>query len=565
MYKKITLFSLFFSIIGIILGLYRDYDSILRSVLAFFDISLISGFEFFRIEGYVWKMFFNLVLLIGGLAYYFTKEKETRLLRFMFSVLFIQYSLFFILRIYSFSTIILKSGDWKLYLSFFGGILLVTFVLYFLYKSILYLNKLKALDYETFVYTESTEIAYFDVNNWVRLFHLILDTFIFVLIAYQLIFFLVRVPFFNVYVQEIGQSFSENTLIIGLSVIFRTIFYFSFESLFGGTPAKFLTESRVVDHSGLKPSTAAILKRTLIRSFPFNGASFLFKGNWHDNYSQTQVCKEKRTGAAGSFYFLLIPLFGFSFFAMNFAERMNEQNMIYESRSKEFQENNIQVVDRLKSLNINSVLQLKNSDSNADERKFLKVNSMTNSYIEFSVLELPKAVTFDNKSIQKELELAKDTLQKIKINKNDLQKMIMNSFEQSPDYYESDKEKFVGITNNTVLKGEYIEKILEVNSPDLIVFGISVYSSSLILQFKNQGIPAEIESVESSDGKIDWIKHNYYPKPFSDYGFIELRGEGENLEKYKLKITVIDNLYRKFVYEISSTDNPQKAAIRLLE
>ncbi|WP_051662688.1 RDD family protein [Flavobacterium sp. KJJ] len=564
MYKKITLFSLFFSIIGIVLVLYRDYNSLLYSILNVFDVGLISRIELFRVDGYVWQMFFNLVLLIGGLTYYITKEKETRILRFMFSALFIQYILFFILRIYSFFTIILKSFDWKLYLSFFTGTVVVIFVLYFVYKSLLYLNKLKELDYETFVYTESTEISYFNVNNWVRLLHLILDSFIFFLIAFQFLFFLARVPFFGIYMQEIGGGYNERTLIIVLSVVFRTIFYFSFESLFGGTPAKFLTESRVVDSSGLKPSASSILKRTLIRSIPFNGVSFLFGANWHDSYSETQVCKEKTTGVVGSFYFLLIPLFVISFYSMNFVGDLYVKSMIYKDGEMTFQENNAKIVTGLKTLSPNSVLVLKNISNDATETKFLKVENISNSEIEFSVLKLQKNITYQNNSIQKQFELAKDTLQKIKINKRDLQKLVLNSFEQSPEYYEDDKEEFTGIAGNAVLKGEYINRIIELNSPDLVVFGVNVDSSNITLQLQNQGIPAEVESIVSSNGKIDWIKHEYYPKPFSMFGAIELRGVGD-VEDYEVNVTVNDSLYRKFTYKISSTSDPRKATIKLIK
>ncbi|PBJ06596.1 RDD family protein [Flavobacterium sp. ACN6] len=564
MYKKITLFSLFVSIIGIFLGFYRDYDSVLYIVLETFNVNLVTGLKFFNLDGYVWRLFFSLILLIGGLAYYFSKEKEVRLLRFMFSALFVQYSLFLILRFYNFFTFLKRDPDWKFYFGFVAATVVTIFVLYFLYKSLLYLNKLKELDYETFVYTESSEISYFQVNNWLRLFHLILDSMLFFLIAYQFIYFLMRSPYLESYLREIASQFSERTLLIILSVIFRTIFYFTFESLFGASPAKFLTESRVVDYLGDKPSNSSIFKRTLLRSVPFNAITFLFKANWHDSYSETQVCKEKRTGITGVVYFLIIPLFGISYITMNSVARIHEKNMMYKSGELTFQESNEKIQPALKILNSNSLLQLRNVDNDTPETKFLKVEQISDSEIQFLVFKLRRGITFTNLSIQKELNLAKDTLQKIKIKKDDLQKMILNSFEQSPEYYEDDKEEFGGISNNPILKGEYIDKVIELNSPDLIVFGISVSSSSLILQLQNQGIPAEVESINSNDAKIDWRKFEYYPKPFSIYGFMELKGVGD-IYNYDLNVTVVDSLYRKFTYKISSKNDPQKATIRLVK
>ncbi len=67
-------------------------------------------------------------------------------------------------------------------------------------------------------------------------------------------------------------------------------YYFFSEGLFGRTPAKLLTGTRVVDLDGARPTLWRIFRRTLSRFFPFEPLSFLTRGTgWHDRWSDTVV------------------------------------------------------------------------------------------------------------------------------------------------------------------------------------------------------------------------------------------------------------------------------------
>jgi len=70
-------------------------------------------------------------------------------------------------------------------------------------------------------------------------------------------------------------------------------YYTFFESLFGRTPAKYITHTLVVDNQGNKPSFNTILLRSLCRHIPFNALSFLGDSGtgWHDKLSKTRVIK----------------------------------------------------------------------------------------------------------------------------------------------------------------------------------------------------------------------------------------------------------------------------------
>jgi uncharacterized RDD family membrane protein YckC len=67
-------------------------------------------------------------------------------------------------------------------------------------------------------------------------------------------------------------------------------YHFLFEYFFGRTPGKFITNTRVTDFDGQKPTAKELFIRNICRLIPFDNLSFLFgdKG-WHDSISETQV------------------------------------------------------------------------------------------------------------------------------------------------------------------------------------------------------------------------------------------------------------------------------------
>lgn len=81
-----------------------------------------------------------------------------------------------------------------------------------------------------------------------------------------------------------------------LAVIIVGLYYIIFESIWGKTPAKFLTRTRVIMETGEKPSSETIFIRTLIRFIPFEPFTFLGSKNprgWHDKWSKTIVIDDK--------------------------------------------------------------------------------------------------------------------------------------------------------------------------------------------------------------------------------------------------------------------------------
>lgn len=117
----------------------------------------------------------------------------------------------------------------------------------------------------------------FDAKPGKRFVNLLLDTFIRFLMTVVIV-----------------VMFGEN---LWITLPFVLVYYLFFESVFGRTPAKWITKTKVVTENGGRPRFTQILGRTLSRFVPFEPFSFL--GNergWHDRWSGTRVVDDRRTG-----------------------------------------------------------------------------------------------------------------------------------------------------------------------------------------------------------------------------------------------------------------------------
>lgn len=247
----------------------------------------------------VWGVLFLIFLLVGLLFYIKSKGKDTRLLSFVFSVLFINNLVIICYKLLFYIFLFKKWETLKPISFFFIPLQIVTTVIYVFiaYKILKSLKSNKELD----IVTTETSVKITDTGKWQRFFHFLIDTFIIALVFLPIIFSV----FTNMVNTDEGiyssSQVSRNILEsrytgIAIFVVLRFIYYPIFEIMFGSTPAKFLTESVVVNHKGEKPSVKDIFKRTLWRNIPFDSVSFLFGKGWHDVMSYTYIVKEKRTG-----------------------------------------------------------------------------------------------------------------------------------------------------------------------------------------------------------------------------------------------------------------------------
>ena len=564
MYKKITLFALLISISGIVLHFYNDINQTLFIVLNQFDYNIIILQEdIFWISGNAWKLLFDIVLFIGAITFYISKEKEIRILRFAFPVLFIGNSYFVLLKLYFIFDSIAKN-NLKDNMLDFAVFVWQIFMFYFLYKSIFYLNKLKMINHAIAAFAGTTETSYFKADNWQRLFHFIFDSVIFGIIGFQFLFVFAHLEETESFFRSIEMLFNRQILPAILVIFFGTLFYFVFESLFQATPAKFLTETKVGDKQGFKVPASIIFKRSLSRNIPFDPLSFLVKANWHDAVSKTVVYKEKQTGVSGWYYFILIPISAITVASVHYWEAKIEKDNRYEYANKILKEKNENILESLKTIDTNTVLKLPTNKFNF-RNVFLKIENVSYTSIEYSILYVEE--TGDNLYIEKGYANSKGKIRRGKLKRTDLQRMILADFKQSFDYYEDDKRPFAGISEIPALKGKYIDGVLALNSPNLEVDDLDdpeFDEKKISLKLRNKGIPAQVISITSENKNVNWNVDDF-PMEFYKYDPIYLQAEGKDIKSYNVKVVVKDSLNKQFTYEISGTKDKKTAKVILLK
>nr|WP_051951721.1 RDD family protein [Flavobacterium sp. ASV13] len=360
--KKIIAFSLFVSVLSLLIGILPLTGigdivfSILRVFTSYIFPSLGGHFKINEMEhSLTIALLFNSLLFASAILFFKSNEKEERLLRFIFSIIFINKCFFALDEVCRIYVIYRDFGTF--YFWVFFSLLLSICLLYFLYKSIKYMNELKIVEYENLKLTESEKGSSFKSSKWQRLLHFIIDNVIFVVFTFN---FLdgTRMIYFNGSFGIIENILGRQNTIWIMLIIFRFVFYFVFETLFSATPGKFLTESRVVDNQGLKPENNFVFKRTLSRYIPFDSISFLFNVNWHDSISHTQVYKEKQTGLNGKIFFLLIPIYLILWLGFHLLGIQEEKKQNFGYSFESFVNERNQVLDGKKVINTNAVLRL---------------------------------------------------------------------------------------------------------------------------------------------------------------------------------------------------------------
>jgi uncharacterized RDD family membrane protein YckC len=258
----------------------------------------------------VFNFLFYIFLLFGSLLYAFKAEKEIRFLRFGFSVIFLSVALYLPFSIFA----LVKSKLIFFSESPYGGILIFSVIFKILLLIYAYLALKKWQNYrnlstETTGEGENASTTLVLATKSQRFFHILLDLLV-VVISFTP--YIGSLSVIGKFLNEIVQKLGEETVILLLLIFARIIYYVFFEALFSATPAKMLTETRVVDFEGEHLGLGRTFKRTLCRFVPFEPFSFFgaYSG-WHDLWSDSYIAKEEQRGMKGGLYrwsFLLMAL-----------------------------------------------------------------------------------------------------------------------------------------------------------------------------------------------------------------------------------------------------------------
>jgi uncharacterized RDD family membrane protein YckC len=295
----IAITSFAIAIVGIVNNMFietHDFSVMTyKEMLNPFYLDWVFSGHSLRVNGYNYvNSFFDLLLILGAIAFVASGYKQSRLIRFVFSIIFLSNALAFANPIVLFAF----KSYFPIWIKHLPREILYYLInvcwIYLSLKTLNYLKKAHTLKQEVFTEGEHTQSSFVKAPNWQRVLHPIADFIVTIVLFSQMLGLFINYdadPLFRSMVRE-NEGWAEKnvvSIIIGLWVIY----YLLSEAVLGGSPAKFLTKTRVIDYNGAKPSFKKITIRTLLRLVPFEAVSFFTSDGWHDKWSETLVVKEE--------------------------------------------------------------------------------------------------------------------------------------------------------------------------------------------------------------------------------------------------------------------------------
>jgi uncharacterized RDD family membrane protein YckC len=299
--KKIAVIAFIVPVLGILSEIFSvRFDNIEREISALICPLSLPLFNMFEDDLYTKVDFFNMLffilLLLGAILFSISRGREARLIRFVFAAILVNKSLSVLNTIVStlLSKMLTKGqGDSMSFLIIYFCSRICW--IWLSYSVLIFFKKKKELEVTTNAYDEGASEAFVSASTGIRFLNFIMDSLLSILIYAWVFELLYRYAFIHYFLNNSRDTTIEMFLLLSI-IICRTLYYVSFEFIFGATPSKLLTGTRVVDVDNQDPKFRTILDRTLARFVPFEAFSFFSGGNgWHDKWSKTYVVEEKST------------------------------------------------------------------------------------------------------------------------------------------------------------------------------------------------------------------------------------------------------------------------------
>lgn len=553
--KKITFLIAVISLCGILsyvfpqlpMYFWRIYDLLKPFNLDFLtaDISSVSNRHI--------NFAFNILLLIGGLLFYFTRGNEMRLIRFLLAIILssktIEILVFFL-------SLCLSIGKPEAHFSWWTFSLYSIMDLgwiYFSYRVLLDLNKSREPDIQRAEYKDAVSDIYIAASSTQRIFHLFIDLLVTILIFSSLFKFLIKTQELRSVLESIASMLGAQGLVLVIFGFFRLIYYVFFEAIFQNSPAKLLSETKVIGDEGiLRPKTA--IYRTVCRFVPFDAISFVFNyTGWHDKWSNTSVIREKRTGIKGNYYFLLVPLIALCFTVASYTSlwysnylRVVELNEAQEKTVIEFDQ-------KIKGLSTNDIIELHDKDD-YNVLVYLKPEKINGDHITFSLVSLDNTFEYhpDKETIESFYLRNKTVWPIISLTKNNLKKGVATELDEPSIYLDREPTEKPWKNEGIPLKGKYylIKSIEPYFQPNLKLNDGDVSGNYIQLVIANKGWKANILKIDNVEGDIEW--KGQFPKLIEGRrSRIYLIGTIKNkADKIKFDIVVQDSTNRLHFYRV---------------
>jgi hypothetical protein len=317
LFPNIGNISIALGAIGIISHLLSTYSKKL-SFLSYFVITYIQDYTYLFLNNGLRRgmpvspvtLLFLLMLLIGGIIYKRTNAKDSRLLRFVYSIVFIKGLLSLITRplgYLHFQNLIDSGtpirGELPTIFTYFLPwiyIIPIATIAYFFTKWLIADQQLFLI--ERTLPNGNVVKSPKKMSRGKRFTHLVFDYIVMLLIVSPLL--MSAMNYFGGKQGGITNLFmSSNRFLLSIMIaVGFTIYYLLFEGFFNASPVKFLTGSRVIDEKTFEnPGFGKILGRTLSRRIPFEAFSFFGTTGWHDSVSGTEVVAEDNSGTKRSY------------------------------------------------------------------------------------------------------------------------------------------------------------------------------------------------------------------------------------------------------------------------
>ncbi len=486
------------------------------------------------------NLVFCVTMLLAALFYVRSGYRETRLLRFSFSVIILSrlLSVFFLLV----STVMYSAESVKMILPVILSYAVCLAMVWLAYRSLFVIGTTKVLDTTLRPRTgHEPETIYEEASKSQRFAHLLFDTLFCFLILSPMILY------FDKFWENLYRILKSDRAVLTVSfLIFRCIYYTFFESVLGATPGKFLTETRVIEaNSDRRSSFGTIVGRTLARFIPFEPFSFLFGGNWHDAASGTRVVREKRTGVRARRYLWIPLVYIVSILFVVQGKNFYEKYQSYRENKKTFLRN-VQTTETELNRWSNDLL-IKMSEltytSNSGDL-YLKIESEKDTVVEATLVWVEKYNNYSTYQLEHYYEAEKEWLTRKTFSKKMLQKAV-------PQEYNAARSKNgIDLFNNG--RSFVIDEVDRLYAPNLKDRGTgSLGDRNIFIEIYNSGWPGTITEINNRENDIEWQNElpQYIPSARNSWrDNVALRGIGSVNRPYRCEIVVTDSLDQKHMF-----------------
>jgi uncharacterized RDD family membrane protein YckC len=514
-----------------------------RVGLNFIDLDLWPLYDFFQ---HPWVNLFDLTLyvslLIGIILYALSKGREMRLIRFSFAIVLLSKCLgvleVFILLIRA-SGYISEQNQWLFWSLTLANHIIWGCLAFYVLRA---LSMTKVLDSVDDGMEPEKVRGYVPSSKLQRLTHLLLDSLLCVVISTNLLWPGVHFVRWGIS-STMGQLMVQNFVWL----ISTIIYYLFFEVLFGATPAKFLTETRVLSRDGGKPGLHTVLLRTVTRYVPFEFFSYLGRGDvLHDRWSGTMVVQEKRTGILAGWYLLVIPLLALIGWAGHAGLKIGIERDFYAIEKTRYESEVQRIKHALSNLEKGSIIETKVIKENTFyDLVYLKVEDISDNQILLSAWKNDgnEPTMFELDQI---LMSPEQPLPVLEIDPKILAKCITPDFDYYDGYMREMRHGLALCTNvlNDDRKFEItgIHRIFESDLGDL---GSNDYKKGGVrFNFENQGGPAELIAIDTIEGNLNWtvdLPLRFGSVKESSRFFSISAGDQKPWRRFKFRLTVRDD------------------------